>query len=107
MLYAIYPGTVTTYEGETLTLSYEDLIELYGVDPEDCMLGTDIPSNRLIYYILLKPRQDNNYPNMPEAVLLGTDEEHKWGKDFDGRKRFTQETNFDTLYADQEAEQKP
>ena len=72
MLYAIYPGTVTTDEGDTLTLTYNDLIALYGVDADDCVLGTTVPQNRLMYYILLKPRRDNNYPNMPEQTELGS-----------------------------------
>lgn len=103
MLYAVYPGTVITHEGEEQTLTYEELIELYGVDPAECVLGTTVPQNRLMYYILLKPRKDGLYDNIRDQVELG--DEIKWGPDFDGRKRFIQETNFDTLYNDQLVEE--
>lgn len=99
MLYAVYPGTVTTYDGEVQDLTYEELIDLYGVDPEDCVLGTTVPQNRLMYYILLKPRKDGIYDNIRDQVELG--DEIKWGPDFDGKKRFTQETDFDKLYSEQ------
>ena len=105
MLYAIFPGTVHTHDDEDLSFTYEDLIELYGVDAEDCVLGTAVPQNRLMRYILLKPRADNVYSNIKDQVELG--KSIKWGPDFDGKKRYTMETDFDALYADQNAERKP
>jgi len=105
MLYAIYPGTVTTHDDEVQTFTYEELITAYGVDPEDCVLGTSVPQNRLMYYILLKPRKDGIYDNISEQVQLG--DEIKWGPDFDGRKKWLQETDFDTLYNDRRNEKLP
>ena len=96
---------VATHDGETITLTYEELIDLYDVDEEDCVLGTEVPQNRLMRYILLKPRQDNIYASIGDVAKLG--DEIKWGPDFDGRKRYTMETDFDTLYREQEAEEKP
>lgn len=104
MLYAVFPGTVTTYDGEVHTLTYEELIVLYGVDALDCILGTTVPQNRMMYYIRLMPRKDGIYPNINDAVELG--DEIKWGPDFDGKKRWTMETDYDALYADQNAEEK-
>ena len=105
MLYAVFPGTITTHEDEVVTLTYEELIMLYGVDEEDCVLGTEVPQNRLMFYIRLMPRPDNNYPNITDQVELG--DEIKWGPNFDGKKRYTMETNFDALYSEQNAERKP
>jgi len=105
MRYAIYPGTVVTHEGETQDLTYEELIELYGVDAEDCVLGTTVPQNQLMYYILLKPRQDGEYHNINDQVQLGN--EIKWGPDFDGKKKWIQETDYNTMYSAREAESKP
>ena len=51
------------------------------------------------------PRPDNNYPNITDQVELG--DEIKWGPDFDGKKRYTMETNLDALYSEQNAERKP
>lgn len=104
MLYAIYPGSVTTYNGEVQTFTYEELIVLYGVDGIDCILGTDVPESRKMFYIHLKPRADENYPNMTDAVELG--DEIKWGPDFDGKKKYTMETDFEALYSDINSEQK-
>lgn len=104
MLYAIYPGSVTTRDGEVQTFTYEELIALYDLDAEDCVLGTTITEIQKLYYIHLKPRVDGFYdPLLKDRVDLG--DEIKWGPDFDGRKRFTMETNFDTLYAEQRAEE--
>lgn len=105
MLYAIYPGTVTTYDDEVQSFTYEELIELYGVDPEDCVLGSEVPQNQLVRYILLHPRRDGIYDNMPAKADLG--DEIKWGPDFDGKKKWTMETDYNALYAEQNAERKP
>lgn len=78
---------------------------LYGVDAEDCVLGTEVPEERKIFYIHLKPRKDGYYPNMPESVDLG--DEIKWGPDFDGSKKYTMETDYDALYSEQNAEEQP
>lgn len=105
MLYAVFPGTITTHDDQVVSLSYEELIVLYGVDAADCVLGPTVPARNLIGYIRLMPRPDNNYPNITDQVELG--DEIKWGPDFDGKKRYTMETDYDALYAEQNAEEKP
>ena len=105
MKFAVYPGTVTTYDDQVVTMTYNDLIAAYNVDPAKCVLGSTVAQRDLMRYILLKPRRDNEYPDMREPTELGA--EQKWGPDFDGSKKWTQETNYDNLYADQNAEQKP
>lgn len=87
------------------TFTYLELIALYGVDEDECINREDITQADEKRFILLKPRVDGQYPNMPEQVDLG--DEIKWGPDFDGRKRFTMETNPEELYAEREAEEKP
>jgi len=103
--YCIYPGSVVTQDGEVQTFTYEELIALYGVDPEECINRADITQAEEWEFIMLKPRADEMYTNMSEKVDLG--DEIKWGPDFDGRKRFTMETDYDALYAEQESEEKP
>lgn len=105
VLYAVFPGTVTTHDGEVLNLTYNDLISLYNVEPEDCILTSSVPSRLLYRYILLKPRQDNVYPNTGDLEKLG--DRIEWGPDFDGRKKYTMETNYDALYAERNAEEQP
>lgn len=104
MLYAIYPGTIIDYDDVEQTLTYEELIVLYGVEGEDCVNGYSLTEQQKIFYIHLHPRRDNDYPNITDQVDLG--DEIKWGPDFDGKKKWTMETDYDKLYADQESEEK-
>jgi len=104
MIYAVYPGSVVDRNNETQTYTYEELIALYGVDPFDCVLGTDVPESRKMFYIHLKPRPDGVYNQIDDLVELG--DGIKWGDDFDGKKKYTIETDFDELYADQNSEEK-
>lgn len=107
--FAIHPGIVTTHDGEVIDWSYEELIAAYNVDPDECALASTVVDNpaKRQTFIHLKPREDNIYSDMGNWSKLGADEEHKWGADFDGKKRHTMETDFDALYEEQNSEEKP
>lgn len=105
MIYAIFPGTIVDDNGQTVTYTYEELIALYNVDEEDCVLGTSVPQSQLMRYILLKPRPDGMYDDMAAKVGLG--DTYMWGPDFDGTKRYTQETDYETMYSEEENEELP
>lgn len=103
--YAVYPGTVTLYDGTEVEWSAADLATAYGVDGESYLtINTyaDIPSGDTYFeYIHLKPRADGVYANiMTEAQDDG--EDVTWGQDFDGDKKYTQET--DPNHIDKEEE---
>lgn len=92
--YAIYPGSVTTYSGEVLEFTAEELAVLYGVDDEDYLEVTDeaalLSSEASLEYIHLKPRRDNQYFDQKDADHDQSDS--LIGKDFDGNRLYTQET---------------
>lgn len=97
ILYAIYPGTVTLYDGSQRTLTALELATEYGVEDESYLTvnsPTDIPRDEThLRYIHLKPRADNIYPDMKDSEHLQDDDEQvTWGADFDGDKQYTQET---------------
>lgn len=99
ILYAVYPGSVTLYDGTTATLTGPELAELFGVQDEDYLTVTG-PENEpqgedAMRYIHLTPRADGIYPNMKVATH-DDDEEITWDRDFDGSKQYTQETNWET-----------
>jgi len=103
--YCIHPGSVTTREGEVQTFTYFELMALYGVEEEECIDKQFVPQSQDMLYIHLKPRVDEEYPNMSEQVDLG--DEIKWGPDWDPKKRFTMETNYEALYSARNAERLP
>lgn len=105
MQYAIYPGTVETYDGEIQTFTVDELAVLYGVDQEFYVDANLLSEKDKLYFIQLRPRRDGIYDNMYEKVELG--DEIKWGPDFDGKKKYTMETDYDALYSAQNAELKP
>lgn len=103
--YCIHPGSVYNRDGQLQTFTYEELIVLYGVDGDECINASLVPQSQYMRYIHLKPREDEMYTNMSEKVDLG--DEIKWGPDFDPKKKFTMETNYDALYSERNAEQLP
>jgi hypothetical protein len=103
--YCVYPGSIRNREGQLQTFTYLELIALYGVNPSECINRASITQHMEWQFIMLKPRVDEQYPNMPEIVDLG--DEIKWGPDFDGSKKYTIETNPDELYAEQNSEEQP
>jgi len=116
--YAIYPGSVTLYDGTTETFTAEELAELYGVEDEDYLVIPDetppwwrnyylalllVPTIREVVlavlstetyleYIHLKPRADGTYQNIKQ-VAQDDGEIITYGEDFDGDKTYVQETD--------------
>lgn len=94
--YAVYPGTVTLYNGTEVELDAEELATLYGVEDEDYLVvedAADIPQGeRYFEYIHLKPRADGAYRNI-KSTAQDDDEVITMGEDFDGSKTYTQETD--------------
>lgn len=94
--YAVYPGTVTIYSGQEITWNAADLAAAYGVDGEDYLVinsHTDIPAGEAYFeYIHLKPRADNTYINIMDTAQ-DDDQVITYGEDFDGTKKYTQETD--------------
>lgn len=106
--YAVYPGTVTTYSGQEITWSAADLAAAYGVQDEDYLVvlpggAGPVASRHTDYfqYIHLKPRADNVYRNIKDTAQ-DDDQNITYGEDFDGSKKYTQET--DPLNIDKERE---
>lgn len=95
ILYAVYPGSVTLYSGESATFTALELATLYGVQDEDYLevaTAADEPQGEDYFrYIHLKPRRDNVYQNI-KTVAQDDDEDVTMGEDFDGNKQYTQET---------------
>lgn len=94
--YAIYPGTTPVYDenGDYIgddTFTAEQLAGAYGVDEEDYLVineGELEPQGMLYFeYIHLKPRSDGKYINMKTEV------EAVYRPDFDGKKKWTEETD--------------
>lgn len=94
--YAIYPGTTPVYDenGDYLgdmSFTAEELATAYGVQDEDYLVvneGESEPQGMKYFeYIHLKPRSDGKYINMKTQV------EEIYRPDFDGKKRWTDETD--------------
>jgi hypothetical protein len=103
--YAVYPGTVTTYGNEVITMNALELATAYGVQDESYIEvndGTEIPAGETaLEYIHLKMRADNVYRNIKETAQ-DDDQAITYGKDFDGSKTYTQETDYSSLHVDSE-----
>ena len=94
--YAIYPGTVKVYDenGDYIgdqTFTALQLATAYGVQDEPYLTvpegGFEPQGKTYFEYIHLKPRSDGKYINMLSQV------EDVYRPDFDGRKRWTDETD--------------
>lgn len=94
--YAIYPGTTPVYDenGDYLTddtFTALELATLYGVQDEDYLEVTNetwsLQDMAYFEYIHLKPRSDRKYINMLTQV------EEIYRPDFDGKKKWTDETD--------------
>ena len=98
ILYAVYPGTITLYDGSEVTYTASELAALYGVDDESYLtVSTDLQEAQLkadpetySRYIHLKLRKDNKYYDIKDAEH--TQDDSLSGRDFDGRRKYTQET---------------
>lgn len=92
--YAVYPGSVTIYNGTVVSFTALELATAYGVESESYITvnnNTEIPSN-YFEYIHLKPRADNRYVNI-KVTAQDDDQTLTWDRDFDGSKTYTQETD--------------
>lgn len=105
--YAVYPGTITTYSGEVVTMDALELATAYGVEAEpylEVASVTDIPSDKsYLEYIHLKMREDNVYRNIKETAQ-DDDQAVTYGPDFDGSKTYTDETNPNNIDKDNDLE---
>jgi len=103
--YAVYPGTVTLLSGGEATFTAGELATAYGVDGEDYLTintSADIPSGQTYFeYIHLKPRADGIYRNIM-TTAQDDGEDVTWGEDFDGSKKYTQETDPQHIDNDEE-----
>ena len=94
--FAIYPGSVTTYDGTVRTFTALELATAYGVQDEPYLTvnsHVDIPQGEAYFeYVHLKPRQDDYYQNYLEYGLFD-EEDVTLGPDFDGDRKYTQETD--------------
>lgn len=94
--YAVYPGTVTLYNGSEITFTAEELATAYGVEEESYLTvnsSADIPTGLAFFeYIHLKPRADNVYRNIKQTAQ-DDGEVTTLDRDFDGDKKYTQETD--------------
>lgn len=92
--YAVYPGTITLDSGAEATFTALELATLYGVDDESYLTvsgPTEVPQGETYFeYIHLKPRPDGKYYNIQDSEH--TQEDSLIGRDFDGKKKYTQET---------------
>lgn len=94
--YAIYPGSTPVYDenGDYIgddTFTALELATLYGVEGEDYLTVENetwsLQDMAYFEYIHLKPRSDRKYINMLTQV------EAEYRPDFDGKKRWTNETD--------------
>lgn len=104
-LYAIYPGSVTLYDGTEVEFTALELAEAYGVQDEPYITISspeEVPQGMDFFdYIHLKPRPDNYYENWKDYAL-DNGEEVAMGEDFDGDRQYTQETDKKALDIDTE-----
>lgn len=94
--YAVYPGSVTLYDGTVRTFTALELATAYGVENEPYLTvsnNSQIPQGLAYFqYIHLKPRKDDRYVNIKDTAQ-DDDQNITWGRDFDGEKTYTQETD--------------
>ena len=105
--YAVYPGSVTLYNGTTATFTDVELATAYGVEDETYLTvntHADIPQGEEYFdYIHLKPRADGLYLNIKETAQ-DDDQAVTYGQDFDGSKTYTDETNPNNIDKDNDLE---
>lgn len=99
--YAVYPGSVTLYNGTIRTFTAAELAAAYGVSGEAYLTvnsDLDLPRDyrERMQYIELRPRQDNIYRNIKEEAQ-DDDAAVTWGPNFDGNKKYTDETDPQTV----------
>lgn len=98
--YAVYPGTVTLYDGSERTLTGEELVTLFGIEDREYIIVDSLEDRpddiEDLEYIHLTPRADNLYPNM-KAATHDDDQVITWDRNFDGDKEYTQQTDWKTL----------
>lgn len=101
--YAVYPGSVTIYDGSVVTFTALELATAYGVQGESYLTvnnGTQVPTGTTYFeYIHLKPRADNTYRNIM-TTAQDDDTVLTYGEDFDGDKTYIQETNHKNIDKD-------
>lgn len=95
-LYAIYPGSVTLYNGTIRTFTALELATAYGVQTEPYLTvasPTAVPQGEAYFnYIHLKPRQDDYYENWKDYAMADG-QVSSLGPDFDGDRQYVQETD--------------
>jgi len=92
--YAVYPGSVVLRDGTTATFTASQLAAAYGVSTY-LTINTyaDIPKGIAYFeYIHLKPRADGIYTNIKDTAQ-DDGQTVTYGEDFDGTKKYTQETD--------------
>jgi len=103
--YAVYPGSVTLYNGTIRSFTALELATAYGVQGEPYLTvnnNLQIPQGEAYFeYIHLKPRADDYYENIKE-VAQDDDQNITWGKNFDGNKQYTEETDPNTVDRDED-----
>lgn len=102
--YAVYPGSVTLYDGTVKTFTAAELATLYGVSGELYLtVSGNWPAGfNELEYIHLKPRADDYYENI-KTTAQDDDQVVTMGEDFDGNRQYIQETDrryFDREYVD-------
>lgn len=98
--FAIYPGSVTLYDGTIRTFTALELATAYGVQDEPYLTvntPAQVPTD--MTYIHLKPRKDDYYEDWKDYGLF--DEEVVTdGPDFDGDRKYTMETDRNKMESD-------
>lgn len=99
-LYAIYPGSVTLYDGTVKTWSAVQLAAAYGVQDDAYLVVNNtlqIPQGTDYFkYIHLKPRADDLYQDI-KYTSEDDGQDVAYRPDFDASKRYIQETNPRTI----------
>lgn len=94
--FAVYPGSVTLYDGTVRTFTVLELATAYGVQGEPYLTvngPSDIPQGKAyLDYIHLKPRKDDYYEKWKDYGLFDG-QTSTLGPDFDGDRQYTEETN--------------
>ena len=94
--YVIYPGSVVLQDGTTATFTAGELATAYGIDGGDYLTVNsylDVPAGVTYFeYIHLKPRADGVYINIKDTAQ-DDGQTITYGEDFDGTKKYTQETD--------------
>lgn len=97
-LYAVYPGTVTLRDGSTKSWTAAALAAAYGLttQPYRTITGAFPQDGTEINYIHLKPRPDDTY----QSIIYTAEDDgqvESYRPDFDGDKKYIQETNPNSL----------